>query len=241
MAGMRKRIGIAVIDMQEQYPRTRSIVFEDKESFLRHPSVRMQSRAVQTRFSSFLASGDFFLEIKGSDKPCLLRRMPIEGGEFYTLTVPDEAQKRGYENVAKLLLEARNMGLPIAIVEKYTGIDRPSWPTTNGRIMEAAGEGIMPIYKKNMSAVDEGDFVRYAEGLQEIVVVGFHKGICVFHTCSDLISELQMKVITCGQALVGYSRRSREDNVEMNRFYKEKTEYYRTLDELLCAIRKKLE
>jgi len=246
MALAGSRIGVVVVDMQAKNPCYRNIPFEDVASLMTHAAVRrLLPLSKRIELADFCRSGQQSLSISShaGGRQHHVERVPTAEGERFILSIHDEAQRRAYGHVIRLLKESEGLGMPVAIVEIRNDA-MPDVPWTNPQIMEAAGKGAKTYGKSSASAVENADFVQYVrENMDRIILVGFHKGRCAYQTVLDLICNPYTKtktIITCGQLFAGYAWDDAKGNGNVNRFYKEKTEFYLKLDELIAAVKRKL-
>jgi len=242
MAQARKKIGVVVIDMLNPEPSRRGVVFQSIAELQAYAGIRKCMPLCGSWEPSALFAEGKKTALIVREKPRrehvlekITKMGSVQDDYYFMLHFQDEAQRRVYENCAKLLRAADSWGMPIAIVGTE-GAAR-----TNPMIVEAAGKGAEPFLKKFSNAVDAPGFVEYVCGkMDEFVVAGFRKCRCVFCSTTGIMDALKKKAIVCGSLLGGCEW----DYIWLNRsvdlFYKNNTEYYRTLDGLLAALKRKI-
>ncbi|MFA6489887.1 MAG: hypothetical protein WCT52_04380 [Candidatus Micrarchaeia archaeon] len=240
MALARQRIGVVVVDMQEPNQCMRRTVMMEHQLYEALSRKKELTPGLKSEISLFLGSDQSRMEFYDKHKNACSVEKNRDCGGLVMLSVQDEAQYRAYANVCRLLSFANEMGMPIAILESY--LKQPLLFTpTNNAILQAAGE-VKPFVKRTVSGLSEPSYVEFVvKNMDTAVIAGHHMGTCVKQNAIELIKPLGLRVLTSRQVLSGYFLGNRMENARGARFYKNTAgiDFYRTLDELLVAIREK--
>ncbi len=265
-----KRVGVVVVDMQASPPRSRWTVFikdcmaeelqkameverkattlhSGADGFFSTPGGRPLEKFLQHRNLPQEEAGrlDVFLHSRDSElalSDALGRKIKVAQAKWVfekklEIGYPDEWADRVYSRVESLLSEADRLGLPIAILE-YRKWGNDYGPPTDERILKAAGKDAKIFKKKTRDGLTDNEFMDFLGEVDIVVLAGYDKAVCVYETAASML-EAGIGIMTSGAVLFG-NEDCNSKNEHASRFYREKTEFYRTLDELLAAIRKKV-
>lgn len=253
MALARKKIGVVVVDMEAKNPSFRTGCFTRPQRLADVPMYldgipRSADRQGIVDFCSGPGTGQMWV---GEGRGAVLLEKP-ENGKIVWVHQPSMAQDRVYRNVARLLSAANGMGLPVALVEFNPEIAASGSAICAGKhsthrsLIEAAGPDAGGLVKNDFSCFSAKGFAEFLEGLEAVVIGGYKDSLCVLKTVQDILAlandpstPYPLQVMTSGQILLAGKNESRSGRKETVDFYREKTDFYKTVDRLISAIRKK--
>ncbi|MDO8553463.1 MAG: isochorismatase family cysteine hydrolase [Candidatus Micrarchaeota archaeon] len=144
----------------------------------------------------------------------------------------------GIERMKKLIRCAREASLPIIFSEQESVVQEQS--RTMSILLEEAKWRFIRIVKPEPSVFSNEDFDSELTGTNRdtLVVTGFNRIACVLATVSDAL-EKGYRVITSDELMFGSSNSDyalRKQIESAIRFYRRRTIFYRSSEELIAAI-----
>ena len=169
----------------------------------------------------------------------------VDMQDTFNLTYRHGLVDTGIERVISLLLQARALDIPRILVDDLRNPNR-----IIPEIMEAAGSDAKVFPKTAFSLFQYGENVDpwlVNSGINTLVVVGYKRTACVFFTIEDALKrgydvmtsdELQFGYFVSSYNLRSDSRDSEETITATLGFYRKRTTYFETADELMLALRR---